>query len=415
MTDLASAGPADPDLFWIDTPEHRRWLRNQAGALLDFHRAALGPGPGFQNLAVDGSPLPSTLQELHLTTRLVHSYALGKLLGREDGDAIIDRGMDLLWNSHRDRQHGGYLWGIDGQTAADPRKLAYGHVHVLLAGSSARMVGHPDADRLIADVTEVLDQRYWENAPGLLSDEYNRDWTPFSDYRGMNANMHGAEGLMTAYEATGRQVYLDRAGSIFAFFLYGKAPENGWRIPEHYTGDWSVDRDYSGDPMFRPAGTTPGHSFEMGRLLLQYWDLTGRTDDRAPQTARKLIDTAFEDAWDSDRGGIFYTLKHGGSPGIRDRYWWPVTEAIGAYAALLKMERNRQDETRYRQLWQFAASHFIDTDHGGWFHEVDDKGQPTATQFNGKPDIYHALQACLFPLSPALSHIAPSLQDLPSA
>ncbi|WP_193140239.1 AGE family epimerase/isomerase [Meridianimarinicoccus sp. MJW13] len=415
MTDLAPAGPADPDLFWIDTPEHRRWLRAQADAMFDFFKGVLGPEPGFRSLDYDGNPLTDAIQPLHSTTRLVHSFALGKLLGREDCDAIIDRGMDALWSGHRDTRHGGYVWGIKDQAMADPRKLAYGHVFVLLAGSSARMVGHPDADRLIADVSEVLDRHFWEETPGRLCDEYNRDWTPFSDYRGMNANMHGAEGLMAAYEATGRQIYLDRAGRIFEFFLFNRAPAHGWRIPEHYKSDWSVDLEFTGDAMFRPAGTTPGHSFEMGRLLLQYWDLTGRQDDRVPQTARKLIDTAFEDAWDAEKGGLYYTLNHDGSPRITDRYWWPVTEAIGAYAALLKLERNPQDEARYRQLWQFAASHFIDAARGGWYPEVDAQGKPDATQFKGKPDIYHALQACLFPLSPELSHIAPSLQDLPPA
>ena len=35
-------------------------------------------------------------QELHSTTRMVHSYALGKLAGQADCDAMIDQGMRCL-------------------------------------------------------------------------------------------------------------------------------------------------------------------------------------------------------------------------------------------------------------------------------------------------------------------------------
>ena len=67
--------------------------------------------------------------------------------------------MEFLWNGHRDATNGGYVWGVGG----DDRKQAYGHAFVLLAASSAKLVGHPDADRLLADVTEVLKTRFWED------------------------------------------------------------------------------------------------------------------------------------------------------------------------------------------------------------------------------------------------------------
>ena len=173
-----------------------------------FFNASLRPDDGFYVLGHDGAPLDNTVQELHTTTRLTHSYALGKLAGQGGCDALIDKGMSYLWRHHRDADHGGYLWALNGEAVHDARKLAYGHVFVLLAGASAKLAGHPDADRLIDDVTEVLDQRFWEDDAGLFADELNRDWSPYSNYRGMNANMHGVEALLTAYEATGRERYL---------------------------------------------------------------------------------------------------------------------------------------------------------------------------------------------------------------
>ncbi|MDQ2066705.1 AGE family epimerase/isomerase [Xinfangfangia sp. CPCC 101601] len=407
--------PGDPQAagFWLDDPGHRAFLAEDAAAALRFFAVSPKPAGGFHTLDYEGKPLPNAVQELHTTTRLVHSYAMAKRAGWQGADALIDQGMRYLASHHRDPQFGGWLWALDGDEIHDQRKLTYGHVFVLLAGSSAKAAGHPLADHLIAEATQVLNQHLWEEAAGLLADEWNRDWTPFSDYRGMNANMHGVEALLAAYEATGEAIYLHRAGRILDFFLRQQAPQYGHAIPEHYRQDWSVDRDYSGNPMFRPAGTTPGHSFEWARLLLQWWDLAGRPEDGSPALARAITEAALRDGWDDEKGGIFYTLEFDGAPRIRDRYWWPVTEAIGVLAALIKLERNPGDEIWYRRLWTFAAEHFIDAERGGWFPEIDAAGKPTVTQFAGKPDIYHALQASLFALSPGLSRYGKTRHENP--
>ena len=395
-----------------EDPDHRAWALKDAARQLDFFRSSLNPAGGFFQMGHDGSPLPDRPQELHATTRMVHSYALGKLAGFADCDEMIDAGMRYLASHHRDKTHGGYVWGMTGDTVSDGRKLAYGHVFVLLAGSSALAVGHPDARALIDDVTEVLENRFWEPDHGRFCDEFNRDWTPFSTYRGMNANMHGVEALLAAHEATGADRYLHMAGRILDFFLGEVAPEEGNRLPEHYRADWSIDRAYSEDPMFRPPGTTPGHSFEMARLLLQYWDMTGRTDDNAPTRARALAYRALQDAWDEARGGLVYTLDFDGTPNITDRYWWPVTEAIGTLAALMKLDATGDDGVWFDRLWRFAQAHFVDTARGGWFPEIDETGQPTERQFIGKPDIYHALQADLLPLTSGLSGYYTTLKEL---
>ncbi|SLN19293.1 putative sugar isomerase YihS [Pseudoruegeria aquimaris] len=408
MPDLQSPhvapGPEASDTPWRATESHRAFLAADALRQFDFFRASLGEGPGFHVLAADGTPLPTGKQELHTTTRLTHVYALGHLAGVAHAEEIVDRGMAYLWSHHRDADHGGYLWALEGDAPVDARKLAYGHVFVLLAAASAKAAGHPEADRLLADVDGILDAHFWEEDNGLFCDEYNRDFTPFSSYRGMNANMHGVEALLAAFEATGREKFLERAGRILDFFMRRIAPEHDWRLPEHYDADWRIDAGYAGDPMFRPAGTTPGHSFELARLLLQYWDLAGRPEDGSPEIARNVAYRAAQDAWDAESGGLYYTLKPGGAPDIRARYWWPVTEAIGAMAALQKATPGvTEDEEWYRRLWRFASLAFIDHERGGWFPEVAEGGIAPQTQFAGKPDIYHAVQADMLPLLPGLS------------
>lgn len=408
--DTTAPGPQDGGSPWVADPGHRAWLALEAQRQFDFFRHSLRPDGGFDVLDRAGRPLAEAPQELHTTTRLVHSFALGAAAGGGDCASVIDAGMDFLWTRHRDTRHGGYVWSVSrGGRDGDGTKLAYGHVFVLLAASSALEIGHPDARRLLADVAEIIETRFWDDARGLLADEFRQDWTPFSGYRGMNANMHGAEAMLAAFEATGERVFLDRAGRILDFFIGAVAPAHGWRLPEHYHEDWTVDPDYRGNPMFRPHGTTPGHSFELARLHLQHWDLCGRPEGDVPHQARTLVMQALADAWLPD-GGFAYTLDTRGKVAVPDRYWWPVTEAIGAIAALQRITPSSELEAWYRRLWAFAVAHFIDPEHGGWFPEIDAHGRPVANQFHGKPDIYHSVQAALLPLCRGLSRLCDALQ-----
>ena len=61
--------------------------------------------------------------------------------------------MQAIRQRHRDAKHGGYFWSFDDDGPRERDKLAYGHAFVLLAAASAKCVGHPDADALIADIS----------------------------------------------------------------------------------------------------------------------------------------------------------------------------------------------------------------------------------------------------------------------
>jgi len=120
----------------------------------------------------------------------VHSFAIAQLMGRPGADVMIDHGMQFLWSGHRDHKHGGYFTDVAHDGATSGEKQAYGHAFVLLAASSAKAVCHPDADRLLNDITEVLLSHFWEDDHGAIAEEFTRDWQPLSSYRGQNSNMH---------------------------------------------------------------------------------------------------------------------------------------------------------------------------------------------------------------------------------
>ncbi|HLW91939.1 MAG TPA: AGE family epimerase/isomerase, partial [Roseiarcus sp.] len=209
------------------------------------------------------------------------------------------------------------------------------------------------------------------------------------------------EALMAAFEATGEKAYLAKAERIADFFLRRMAATNHWRVPEHYRADWTIDRDYKGSDVFRPVGTTPGHSLEWARLALQLFELGGRRLDWLPGAAKALFAEATASGWDERGGGFYYTLDWSGAPLIKDRLWWPCCEGVGAAAFLYGLDGDAAAEEWYRRIWDFVARRLIDRRRGGWRPQLGDDLAPKQGYFVGKPDIYHALQACLIPLYPA--------------
>ncbi|MCD1635794.1 AGE family epimerase/isomerase [Martelella mediterranea] len=392
---------------WTSLDSHRSWLFAQANAILDFYQYnAVNPEGGFFDLDDDARPLPTgwppapeKATNLFQTTRMVHCFALAQLMGRPGAMNLVDHGMRHLWEVHRDTKNGGYYWanGLNGPVSDS--KQHYGHAFVLLAASSAKLAGHPDADRLLADATEVLDKRFWEETHGAGAEEFTADWQPVGPYRGQNSNMHLTEALMAAFEVTGERIYIDKALSIAGLLIDRITRSNEWRLAEHFDTAWKIDYDYDQD-VFRPYGSTIGHWLEWTRLLLQLWSLTGRRHDWLREAARNLFRNACSEGWDKERGGFYFTVGWKGEPVDRDRYWWPCTEGIGAAHFLNDLEDDPFYESWYRRIWDWCDAHLIDHRLGGWFHQLNDALVPVTDPWFGKPDIYHAFQACIIPLLP---------------
>ncbi|MCB1336176.1 MAG: AGE family epimerase/isomerase [Maritimibacter sp.] len=381
-------------------PMHRAWLIDQATGLVDLFRATTGGPAGFRMLGHDGRPMfgPDEVFGIHDTARVVHVFALATRMGIPGLSDGIDQGLRFLWEAHRDAEHGGYFWSVNANGPVRADKQAYGHAFVLLAASSALRLGHPLARTLLDDVTQVIEARFWEDGPGAMAEEFAADWAEIGPYRGQNSNMHSTEALMAAYEATGERAYLDKAVRIAELIINRAARAEGWRVAEHFVRGWQVDHVYEGDPMFRPAGTTPGHALEWARLLVQLHDLSGAKHGWMIEAAKGLFARAVATGWDASRGGFVYTLDWDDRVAQPLRLWWPNAEGIGAAATLIKHDGDALASDWYGRIWDVVAGQFIDHDRGGWYPEILPDGTPGEAIFTGKPDLYHAFQACLAPL-----------------
>lgn len=409
---------------WLWSPAHRVWLLGQAHRLLDFFRASLDETGNFVELDDDGQPIrargaPESTPEQSLLTvaRAVHCYALGELLGVPGCGPLVDRGIDVLWNEHRDTKAGGYVEIARATGPGDSVKSAYGHAFVLLAASSALATGH-DARTLYDDVSAVIDEHFWSEEDGASRESFANDWSEREPYRGANSNMHLCEAFLAAADSTGDRALAARASRIVRLLIYGQARSNGWMLPEHYDVAWQPQLGYNHDRLddpYRPYGVTVGHMLEWSRLLISTWIATGEHDGWMHEAAAALFEHAVDVGWDREHGGLSYTVDFDGLPANPDHYCWPIAEGIGTSAFLLQLTGDALYEAWYRKFWDFAGSYLIDHARGGWYAELDPTNRRKWGPWYGKPDLYHVLQSCLLPLLSPAPSLAGALRSAPPA
>jgi len=398
---------ADPSPSAL-TADERSWLEAQTTSLVDFARASAHPNGGFAWLDDDGRPQLDHPVELWLTCRMTHVFGLAELQGDGTAAALVDHGLNALRGRLHDADYGGWYAavGSSGQggqsTPTDDSKQAYAHSFVVLATATATAAGHAGARELLDEALRVFDEHFWQDADGLSADVWDRTFTTVDPYRGVNANMHTVEALLAAHDVTGAPVHLERAASIVTHVVHDFAAGNGYHLPEHYDAQWQVQLDYNRDrpaDKFRPYGVTIGHLFEWARLALHLRTALG---EEAPgwllDDARILFETAVRDGWSVDGAeGFVYTTDFEGTPVVRDRLHWVVTEAIATAWTLALVTGEPVYRDWYDRWVAHAAALFIDTERGSWRHELDPRNRPASTVWPGKPDVYHAYQAMLLP------------------
>lgn len=402
-----------------DDPMHAKspdWFARQAAGLVDFAAGSRHPEGGFAWLDDAGRPELGRPVELWITCRMTHVFGLSLSLGRSDSADLLDHGVTALRGRLRDGTHGGWFAAVDRDGTADDSKQAYAHAFVLLAAAAATLAGHPDGPVLLDDAATVFDERFWRAEDGLAVDVWDRPWQHLEDYRGVNANMHTLEAFLAVHDVTGERLWLDRALQIATRVVHGFARDHDWRLPEHFSAGWTVRPDYNRDDPghpFRPYGVTIGHLLEWARLALNLRTALGGS---APawllEDATALFHTAVTDGWSVDGApGFVYTTDFTGTPVVRQRMHWVLAEALNCATTLGHATGNREYATWATSWWDHADRFFIDHERGSWRHELDPTNRPSATVWQGKPDVYHAYQAAILPSLGEISSFAGGVRD----
>jgi mannose/cellobiose epimerase-like protein (N-acyl-D-glucosamine 2-epimerase family) len=215
--------------------------------------------------------------------------------------------------------------------------------------------------------------------------------------------MHGVEASLAAADAVPDEATADRlraqALRTTERVVHGWARGRDWRLPEHFTVDWTplpdYNRDRPADP-FRPYGVTIGHQFEWSRLALHVRAATADPPSWLLEDATRLFGAAADRGWSADgHDGFPYTLDWVDHPVVDARMHWVLCEAIAAATSLAAVT----GEQRYGDLAARWRAHgeavFYDPATGNWHHELTPAGEVGSGTWVGQPDAYHLAQMLL--------------------
>jgi mannose/cellobiose epimerase-like protein (N-acyl-D-glucosamine 2-epimerase family) len=237
--------------------------------------------------------------------------------------------------------------------------------------------------------------------------------------------MHGVEATLAAADAVDDPATAERlrhqALRTTERVVHGWAREREWRLPEHFTADWTPlpdhNRERPADP-FRPYGITVGHQFEWARLCLHLRAALAEEGshghdrpDWLLEDALALFDAAATRGWAADgHDGFPYTLDWDDRPVVVARMHWVLCEAIAAATVLGAVT----GQPRYRDLahrWrQHGERRFADPMTGSWHHELAPDGGVATGTWAGKPDAYHLAQMLILDGTPVRGSIAAALR-----
>lgn len=427
-------------MFWFDSIEHNRWLSACLQDLLDYGRKS-EVKTGFACLDRNGEVDLEQPIQLYLTSRMVHVFSLGVLLGVPGCRRLVEHGIRCLNQYFRDPDNGGWFDAIEHELDQDGKaipykgredKRSYSHAFLLLGAASATAADRIGAHELMQEAIRDNDLHWWDQEAGMVCESFNRDYSVCEDYRGLNSNMHMVEAYMLVAQVTNDSKWTERAMRILER-VARVSREYDWRIPEHYDSDWQPLLGYNRDnpqETHRAYGSDVGHSFMFSRLMLEARAMLKNTKKEVPEwlseAATEMFERAREDAWRRDGApGFAFTVDWEGKPIIRDRQAWVQFEAIGAAVTLLRAAQQEgasaevvdHYEHCYRAWLDFAYEHFL-VRGGRIVHRLSSENQPLDLENQKLRDsVYHAVQAVLLPrlpLSPAFAiALAQGLLDKP--
>lgn len=397
----------------MTTPATRAAFDQEARALLDFGRRSR-TDHGFGWLDDDGGLSTENGVHLWITGRMTHCFALGHLLGDPNCLSLAEHGVGALLDGPlHDPQRPAWVSAVDlDGTVRTAPLVSYDHSFVILAAASALLAGVPRAEELLEAGLRTFDELWWDEEARMVVDARDPADLTVDPYRGANANMHTVEALLAAYSATGTPLHLERASRITSR-IAEEFVSHAFRLPEHFDESWTAlpeyNRDVPADP-FRPYGSTIGHWLEWSRLMVQVrvaCDAAGLARsallDTIPQS---LYRQALREGWGPDgEPGFVYTVDFNGRPVVHERMYWVLCEAVGAAETLRQVMGDPSYNDDVDTYWAWAQDYLIEAP-GRWREELDARNQPACGTWSGKPDIYHALQACLvgrLPVTPSFA------------
>lgn len=312
---------------------------------------------------------------------------------------------DRMW----DQQYGGFYNLVD--RAGNPKgraiKEAYGNAFAIYGlAAYYRASGDTAALNLAKRAFNWLEKYSHDPIYKGYYQHLNRDGSPVlrdsqvpstSDlgYKDQNSSIHLLEALTELYAVWPNPLVRARLGEMLQL-IRDTITTPGGNLVLFFSPNWTpvTFRD-SSDAVILAHHTldhiSAGHDVETAYLMLEASHALGlKNDTLTQQVAKRMVDQALKNAWDTTVGGFYdegYYFKN--KPGLTitrsTKNWWAQAEGLNTLLLMADQYPNDplQYMEKYKQLWQYTQTYLIDHQYGDWYEGGLDKEPERKTGLKG--------------------------------
>jgi cellobiose epimerase len=370
---------------------------------------------------------PTGTQDKFIVTQARHTWtnAVAAMLYPNQPQylACASHGFKFLQQVMWDSTHGGFynLVTRAGQDISNPQspKDAYGNAFAIYALAAYYKASGDTAALVLAKATfNWLEQHSHDPVHKGYFQHLQRNGTPVTrttetpagsdmGYKDQNSSIHLLEAFTALYEVWSAPLLRERLQEMQELIRDKITTGKGY-LQLFFKADWTPVsfRDSSASFISRNKyldHVSFGHDVETAYLLLEASHVLGtKNDQRTLAVAKRMVDHALKNGWDSRLGGFYdegYYFNN--KPGItiikETKNWW--AQAEGLNTLLMMADLYPKDPMRYydkfKQMWGYVNTYLIDHEHGDWFEEGLDKAPQRKTALKGHlwKATYHQFRA----------------------
>lgn len=329
---------------------------------------AVDPDGGFYGTVMNDGRAVESDKGAILNARILWTFSRAyRIYGIPQYKEIADRAADYFKQHFIDRKYGGVFWTVDSEGALkDGTKQTYANAFGIY-GLSEHFRATGDLSSLDAakGIFQLLQKHSHDAVRKGYFEVFNRDWSR-SDAKGidgrdsatktMNTHIHVMEAytnLYFAWPVSEVKASILELLDILQTKLYDPA---GKHLILFCDDDWNVIE----------TEASYGHDIETSWLMCESAEAVGDEAllDKVRRQAVEMVDVALTEGMNED-GAMKLEEER------RTYQWWTGCEAVVGCINAWQITGQEKYFDAAVKNWNFCCEHFIDSENGGWFKELD--------------------------------------------
>lgn len=278
------------------------------------------------------------------------------------------RAYNYIINHFLDHQYGGAFWTVDAKgQPAETKKQVYASAFILYGLSEYfRACENEDARQHAIKLYYSFADRSYDKVHGGFFEAFTREWDELSDQRlsrkdvnekkSMNTNLHVLEALANLYLIWPDENLKYKIRELLKIFADKIIDEQTGHLRLFFDDEWNNN----------PQLISYGHDIEAAWFLMECASIIKDLELISILKAKSVsLTIAAMKGLDAD-GGLWYEYDLRGKKLIREKHWWPQSEALAGFLNAWQVSGEQRFLDAAVNCWSFIRLHLLNPS-GEWY------------------------------------------------